>query len=139
MPSDHAYRFKNPPCIHEVVEDEVIIINMEKGHYYNIKGAAKQVFVDLINGVKLDELSQFNQWDKNIEEKLAQFIESLVQENIIEVSQQNKDTRVNISSITISNLDEDMRLHTYTDMEEILGLDPIHEVDHQEGWPHLSQ
>ena len=32
-----------------------------------------------------------------------------------------------------------MMLHTYTDMEEILGLDPIHEVDHQEGWPHLSQ
>ena len=139
MPLDQAYRFKNPPCIHEVVEDEVIIINMEKGHYYNIKGTAKKVFVDLINGVKPHELCKFNQWDKKIEEKLGQFIKTLMQENIIEVSQKNKGTHANISSIAILNLDEDMMLHTYTDMEEILGLDPIHEVDHQEGWPHLSQ
>ena len=85
MQLDQAYQFKNPPCIHEVVDDEVIIINMEKGHYYNVKGVAKKVFVDLIAGIRPSELSQFNRWDKETEEKLGQFVEALIEENIIEI------------------------------------------------------
>ena len=140
MQLDQAYQFKNPPCIHEVVDDEVIIINMEKGHYYNVKGVAKKVFVDLIAGIRPSELSKFNRWDKETEEKLGQFVEALIEENIIEIKKnKSTDLNLNMTSIAITNLDEDMVLHTYTDMEEILGLDPIHEIDQKEGWPHVSQ
>jgi hypothetical protein len=29
-------------------------------------------------------------------------------------------------------------LEEFTDLEDILGLDPIHEVDPEKGWPHAA-
>jgi hypothetical protein len=135
---DQAYQFKNPPCIHEIVDDEVIIINMEIGNYYNVKGSAKMIFVDLIHGIKPSELRDFNQWDKKVTDGLSRYIESLLQENILEVTTKSNNATPKVSFITIANPDSELILHTYTDMQELLGLDPIHEVNPEEGWPHSS-
>jgi hypothetical protein len=33
---------------------------------------------------------------------------------------------------------EGFKLEEFTDLEDILGLDPIHEVDPEKGWPHAA-
>lgn len=135
MSLDRHYKFKNPPCIFEVLDDEVVVINMERGHYYNLRGAGKLIFVSLMSGLKPKALCEANHWNEGTLTLVRDLIESLTREEIFEGSNPIPQDPEASAIIPIKNAAEEIHLYVYTDMEEILGLDPIHEIDSTKGWP----
>lgn len=131
-----TYQLKTPPCISELVDGEYVVINLDTGKYFNMVGMGAQVFEALIAGASVQALISIGEGElfaKNLEDFLALALE----EGLIHES---ATVPPNMSSIPVklSGSLETLKINVYTDMQELLGLDPIHEVDPSQGWPHQA-
>jgi hypothetical protein len=128
------YVVNTKQAISEDTEGETVVINLETGSYYNLNSEASKIWAHLIKGVDIDilktKLKPVNA-TANTNAKVDEFIEKLVAENLItqtEIANSSPDSDINIDV-------ENIVIETYTDMQDLLGLDPIHEVEEEAGWP----
>ena len=138
------YRIAGSKIIHEAFEDEVITGNLERGHYYSIEGSGAEIWRLLLAGLTVPEMAEhFSNHDPSNRETIAsgirEFVDRLLEEGLIAPSENSED------ELPAKNLPLARRtvfappvLQKYTDMEELLLLDPIHEVD-ETGWPNLKK
>ncbi|MBU3670871.1 MAG: hypothetical protein FGM17_09160 [Polynucleobacter sp.] len=132
------YQLKSPPCIAELVDGEYVVINLDSGKYYNIVGVGAEVFKSLTEGVKVSSLLESCCGNAAFAKALHDFIELAVSENLLKEVDSLQSTDVPLPIIDLSSGLESLSINVYTDMQELLGLDPIHEVDVDQGWPHQS-
>lgn len=130
---EKSFDLKTPPCIAELVDQELIIINLDTGNYYNIRGIAVQVWNALLTGVSYKSLKKNNDWDDKATQLVQEFIEKCLADDLIEESESLSDQIVKINNDVLL---EGLVFDKFTDMQEIIGLDPIHETDEKLGWPH---
>ena len=132
------YQLNSPPCIAELVDGEYVVINLDSGKYYNIVGLGAQVFQYLTLGVPDSALLSAMAEDNSFSLQLDQFISQAVDEGLLkdvliaetlELPEPLLDKALSIETLTIN---------VYTDMQELLVLDPIHEVDEAQGWPNKA-
>lgn len=142
------YQINTPNIVHEIIDGEAIIINMEKGHYYSLRSTGAEIWASIVRGMSIGEIVHklSEQYEgEGIEIKTAVdnlIIELLGEDMIIPVAteggaknpSQEESQPINK---TVPNKFEIPVLEKYTDMEELLLLDPIHEVD-QMGWPNMA-
>lgn len=145
--SSDKFRVNAPKVVHETIEGEVVIVNLDKGDYYSLVQAGADIWSGVVNGISkgeiLEEMIQRYAGEQaTIENSVNNFIEQLQREELIKINQ--TDESFNSNGKTESKLAEmngeklnfqPPSLNKYTDMEELLALDPIHEVDEQVGWP----
>lgn len=144
--SDESYlRANYPGVVSETIEGETIVIHLKTGTYYSLERTAVDIWQVIEVGITLGELlTGMRQWyDQNTEEEEMEtstrhFIKNLIQEELIVVDpnfqkdSENQSSRlqaaIETSVFTIPTFEK------YTDMQDLLLLDPIHEVDIS-GWP----
>ncbi len=138
------FRANTPKVVHEVYEDEVIIINLVSGHYYSIDLVGADVWNGIEKGLDLDALvagiADKYEGDKDqIKDSIIGFIEQLKVEELIVPADGalSQVTSVGAKSQPSKTSFEAPRLNKYSDMQELLLLDPIHDVD-ETGWPNRS-
>ena len=128
--------------IAEVVEGEVIAIDLDRGSYYSLVGAAADVWGALIAGRSRQEiLAAANSAptpvtaNAALAAKLQGFVESLLAEQLIRPAAP-QDSAAGTPLAAIAPWSESaLRFERFTDMQDLLILDPIHEVDDEAGWP----
>ncbi|MBN8822214.1 MULTISPECIES: PqqD family protein [unclassified Spirosoma] len=128
----------SPAIVSEHFDDEVIIVNMSRGNYYSLRGSAALVWQGVEAGASQDVLLSYLANAYSVDEavigaSLNAFIEQLVNEELL-----TKGTRSQTSSLptrTVSQSFTPPVLEIYTDMADLLTLDPIHDVSPVEGWP----
>ena len=139
------FKINQPSVIHEDFDGEVVIINLDTGSYYSLERAGAAIWNALERApaeiAVVEEIIDRYAGDRDeIEMAVRKFLAELEQESLI-VSvtdhEMDKDEVLAESSrqphapkLTFDGL----TLHKYTDMEELLLLDPIHQVD-ETGWP----
>ena len=126
------YIINSPQVICEDVSGETVIINLETGSYYNLNQEAAKLWARLIGGADLDALKGSAQpQTKESGELIEAFFAKLIGEGLIK--------KTDAALVPIDGqiaLDAtDLVLEIYTDMQDLLGLDPIHEVEPEAGWP----
>jgi coenzyme PQQ synthesis protein D (PqqD) len=139
MLTANAYRFNRDTFAFECFDEEVVVLDLVEGVYYAFGGAAVVAWPYIIAqhpepviastlatsyGVGLDELTR----------DLTEFVERLVSEKILLAAPKN------ISELDRSRLDslgeyEGFIFERHAEMEDLLTLDPIHDVDPEMGWP----
>ncbi|MBW4576543.1 MAG: PqqD family protein [Aphanothece sp. CMT-3BRIN-NPC111] len=140
-----SFIINSPKVVHETIDGEVVIINLEEGTYYSLV----KVGADIWNAVErrisfgdlIEEIQMRYSGDKEeIEESVKALIKELQQEELI-ISNDVSSTQENSFSVEIKTSDnlekikfEIPKLEKYTDMQDLLLLDPIHEVE-ETGWP----
>lgn len=135
------YSVRTPQISHETIDGETVIINLDNGNYYSIDGVGADIWNLLSKGA--DEKCIINILEKNFEidsndfrAKLDSLISEFLDEGLIKKSDGNKTfIDEDVELISLNNDFEDPVLHKYTDMQDLLLLDPIHEVDDDTGWP----
>jgi len=143
MSSNQRFRVNAPTVTHEIIDGEAVIINLDSGNYYSLvdvgsfiwglieKGASA---TDLQNRVLQNYQGNATDVDRGVQELLGQ----LQQENLI-VPVDRADGFDQLHEASSSNDHEKPAfnppmLQKYSDMQELLLLDPIHDVD-DAGWP----
>ena len=125
------YRINRPKVIHQVFETEAVVVNLETGSYYSLEGAGIDLWCLLEAGRSDDQIFE--------NESARKFLEELANEALI-VEDQEEIASGNGEEISLTrdlSLDRP-RLRKFTDMRDLLLLDPIHELD-EAGWPQRSR
>ncbi len=123
------YRIAPPPIIYEILDGEVVILNLEAGIYYNLKESGAEIWQLLQNGASLEQIAAYYEGAEDVRAEIDSFLKELLAEKIIIFSEESE----LVNPIERRPFRRPV-LHRYSDMQELLLLDPIHEVD-QIGWP----
>ena len=140
--NNQRFRINTPTVTHETIDGEAVIINLDSGNYYSLVDVGSFIWALVENGASANEVqSQVSQTyhgipsdiDRGVQELLAQ----LQQENLI-VPVNGAAEVADLPAVSSNGHDKPSfnppLLHKYSDMQELLLLDPIHDVD-DAGWP----
>ena len=121
--------------------DEIVAANFLRGVYYSMLGPAAQIWEGLMAGVPLDrviaEVGSLSDADPQEFGAAAQaFVDGLVEERLIVPGERIPDEAWKPANPADGRYGLPI-LERYTDMEDLLRLDPVHEVDDM-GWPNAD-
>ena len=129
-----------PHVIHETIDGEVVIINLESGNYYSLRGSGARIWEGIAGGADIDAigddlLGAFDGLDGRPD--VSAFLEELEREGLI--SRTADDARgAGPLPLPIDGPRAAYAapvLEGFTDMQDLILLDPVHEVDEAYGWP----
>jgi hypothetical protein len=143
------YRVDQPNIMHEMIDDEVVVVNLDSGIYYSFDGVGGRLWQLLDgDGRSLESVvalaATLYQGDPDhIASEVGRFLNQLREEQLVNVVS----TEDGGDGATGETLDSGgdrpaftaPMLNKYTDMEALLLADPIHEVDEDAGWPNVKQ
>jgi hypothetical protein len=131
--------------VHETIDGEVILIALQSGCYYSLDGAGAEIWQALAAGRSLEEtveeLERRYQADPGqIEAAVSVLVAELVAERLLHraeprVPSGNGGPPLPSAGNGARTAFDPPILAKYTDMQDFLLVDPVHEVD-DAGWPH---
>lgn len=136
------YRLNEPDVIQETVEGETLIVHTRTGTYYSLEGSGTHVWNALLAGhsaVEIGDAFASSSDDERvaIHAGLDTFVTSLVGERLIVPSDHPP-----ADSTSAGRASDDPKptfilpeLRAFSDMQELLLVDPIHDVQPDVGWP----
>ncbi len=129
----------NPNIVHDLIEGEVILLNLETGTYYQLTKTAVDVWRAIERGASVSMLAehlanQYGRHDSEIQQALGPFLQELETELILVPNAQEPTLDAESLPSTLAQEFTPPVLLKYTDMQSLLLLDPIHDVD-TPGWP----
>ncbi len=135
------YRINAPQVITETIEGEAIMINLGTGNYYSVGGSGAEICSWLEQGAELeaivDALAQRYDADRgSVTEAVEKLLRELEGEELVVLDSGNGARRT-LEGGAAAGTFEPPRLEKYTDMQDLVLLDPVHEVD-ERGWPHTQ-
>jgi Coenzyme PQQ synthesis protein D (PqqD) len=122
-----------PKVSHECVDGEVIAINMDNGTYYSIRDFGADLWQLIDAGWNRDEVVALvtGEYCDSAAAAVSLFLDELVVEGLVIDTAAPERLRAVELPVSFST----PRLEKFTDLQELLMLDPIHEVGIS-GWPH---
>ena len=144
MRHNEHFIINEPTVVHENIDGETIILNLDTGNYYSVVNVGADIWDLIVRGKAAGDIvvgiRGIYQCSSDDEETIYIFLEQLQQEGLIIAGDGKKGASIQEVSIA-ENKTEGQKsvfqtpvLNRYTDMQDLLLLDPIHEVD-ATGWP----
>lgn len=133
------YAFNGDCFAYEVFPDEVVVLDVIDGAYFSLGGTTPVVWPVLIEGHALGDIATalartYELKAEVAEQELHDLTRRLSEERIL-VEAGPGDT---LDGVSIEGGNEEFRSFSFekhVDMQDLLTLDPIHDVDPQAGWP----
>jgi hypothetical protein len=130
------FQLNGRQVVSEVLDGEVIAIHLQSGTYYSMIGSSASVWNAMQDGWSkaeiIDRLTRDTGFERRcIDEDISHFVAALLAEELI-LPGDGEGSRS--ADLLPSGAYAKPELHKYTDMQELLLVDPIHEVT-EEGWP----
>ena len=141
MSDDYVYAVNGPSVVSETIDGEVIIMNLKSGNYYSSDKTGAVIWSWIEAGKSAGDitrlaLSRYDAAADDLERALAAFFERLVAEALVRATPVASELTPasDAESVAIREPFVAPQLCAYTDMQDLLLLDPIHDVD-EVGWP----
>jgi Coenzyme PQQ synthesis protein D (PqqD) len=126
------FRPNSPPVIYETIESETIIVNLDAGVYYALNPVGSAVWSGLAQGASVAELVDglANHYGAaaTVDESVRSFVDELLAEDLIVAGEGVEPPAGPIADWPNGASFEAPTLNRYTDMQELLLLDPVHDV-----------
>ena len=124
------FRLNSPAVVFDASANDTVIINLVSGRYFRLNAASSLAWNALLaSGSRAAFVASAGNAPE-LAASLDSMIEALTAENLI-VPAPAGETTAEAASWTFSSFS----LESFSDLEDILGLDPIHEADPDKGWP----
>lgn len=134
------YAVNSPGVIAESVDGEVLIINLESGAYYSAAGSGEEIWALLSSGCSIGEATNHLsvRYGDGARPAVAAAVERMASEFLAEqlLVATDGDPAPPPAAGPATTAFADPVLNKYTDMQDLLLLDPIHEVT-EAGWPNI--
>jgi Coenzyme PQQ synthesis protein D (PqqD) len=146
MVPNERFKINAAKIVYDSIDGEVIMINFDTGNYYSLNSTGKDIWSCIERNSSLSELineisAKYNAEEKTILEDMTKLLADLKQEELILSDiDDNKSSLGAEAEMHFPNNGKEILKYEkpgfqkYTDMKEMLLLDPIHEVD-ETGWP----
>ena len=140
-------RVNEPNVVHETIDGETILLDLNTGNYFSLDGPGALIWEFIhqtgdwnkVIEIMVDENPAMNE---NIIASVTAFIESLVKENLL-VQSSSSPVPANLpeleKQLTAAARDfTPPKVIRYSDMQDLFLLDPIHDVG-ELGWPESKE
>ena len=146
MTANRSFRVREPDVIFEVFDNEVVLINLANGNYYSLQGPAAEIWGLLKAGVSQkgivnQVMNRYQGVQKEVDRAIDAFLDELSEDGLVEPFQPEERVGKNDGEEAAPSAGAPDRpafvvpvLNRYTDMQNLLLLDPIHDIG-DEGWP----
>ena len=140
------FRVNSPNVIHETIEGEVILIDLKTGTYYSLRDAGAAVWQAIERGAGEDDIaaelrSRYEASESEIHDAVRRLLAELEREGLIRAADGEGDRTarpVVSDNGSVPVPFQAPKLEKHTDMQDLILLDPVHEVG-AEGWPHPAE
>jgi Coenzyme PQQ synthesis protein D (PqqD) len=139
------YQVNKPDVVMESFEGELVLVHMKSGNYYSLQGSAPLIWELLERGRSVEDAGDYlvarHQGDEEeVRRSVRDLVAELVAESLMVPVTQGSASALQAPSDPVeTGLPFVLPvLERYTDMQELLLLDPIHDVD-QSGWPRRKE
>jgi hypothetical protein len=140
-----GYRVNAPTVAAETVDGEVLMIHLDSGNYYSLRGVGAAIWTGIERGVPIPEITaavRDRYHADDADELIDEFVAELAAEDLLATADATAHTPattpVDASGWELPALDGAFappELEKFTDMQNLILLDPVHEVDAGQGWP----
>lgn len=133
------YSVCGPQVIHETIDGEVVIINLESGNYYSLRGSGARVWAGIVAEADIDAIADdlVGAFDGLVgRPDVSGFLDELEREGLI--SRTAGEPGAGLTATVTDGAGGIFAapvLERFTDMQDLILLDPVHEVDEAYGWP----
>ena len=145
MIQNERFKINAAKIVYDSIDGEVIMINFDTGNYYSLNSVGKDIWSCIERNLNLSAIvgeisAKYMADEKNILEDIYKFLTDLKLEELILLNTDDKNSFAKAEEKPSPDKGneklkyEKPGLQKYTDMKEMLLLDPIHEVD-ETGWP----
>lgn len=146
MTQPSLFRINQPAVIAEVIDDEAIIVNLDSGAYYSLRGSACKIWELLVQQMTAADVAalmaeHYAGAPDAIQEGVETLLTQLLDEELLvpaAAPASSAPPPVAARMVSERSAFQPPVLEKFTDMADLLLLDPIHDVD-VEGWPHPAQ
>ena len=126
--------------VSEISDGEAIIVDLETGAYFSLQNSACFFWENLLAGVTLTRLAdltylRYSEVPLTIVEDLRAFLLELQAEELLVRTADAAMPSAEVSPNVKKTMYTRPIVEKFTDMAELLLLDPIHEVEDDLGWP----
>ncbi len=133
-----TFGLNSPHVVQEDVDNEVIIVHLVTGSYYSLTGSGAEIWSLILQGhdntAVIERIAGGASADhQHVATEIERFLGELQAEGLIVPTQDNLRSIAQPDS-TPSGHFVSPSLQKYSDMQELLLVDPIHEVE-TTGWP----
>jgi hypothetical protein len=142
------FRINSPTVIHETIDGETVIVNLDSGNYYSLEKVGGDIWALIGSGLHVSEIIEnitcrYSGEGEEIGGAIERFLVNLQKEGLIVSGESHGKANEPAGDPDRTQRVEERpefeipALHKYSDMQDLLLLDPIHEVD-DTGWPNVK-
>jgi Coenzyme PQQ synthesis protein D (PqqD) len=141
----HRFEISRPAVVGSIVDGEVVAINLDTGSYYNIAGSGTDVWAAVERSASAEEVvarlvRRYRVAADEITPEVTRFMDALRAEGLIRATESDGH---HAEPTTVDQFVDGGAafsppvLEKFTDMEDLLLVDPVHDVS-ERGWPHVE-
>lgn len=142
-------RVNSPRVMHERIEGEVIVIDLATGSYFSLRDVGSEIWTEIERGATEQEIVatlavRYEASPEDIDNAVRRLVKELAGEGLIDsdgVTGEGSAGSTDMAPFVESNGSRMAFsapvLEKHTDMQDLILLDPVHEVDAR-GWPHAA-
>lgn len=140
MSTGARFRVNSPNVAWEDFQEEIVIVNLATGQYFSTRASGADIWRYLAKGASLSMIEErllaaYDVESTLLADSLASFISTLQERGL--VAPQTDSVALELAAEPAPSTPQAFLppvLEEYSDMQDLLLLDPIHEVD-ESGWP----
>lgn len=144
--SDTRYRLNTNGLSSEDFGGEMVAVNFETGQYYGINGAAVAVWALLHKPIsRTDAINRiteiFTLVPEHVADDVNSFFEELIKQDLLlsgdidDLDVQQDHTGSDTLTALAGTAYAPPSIEIYSDLQELIMLDPVHDADPERGWP----
>lgn len=142
MTIQQIYTINEPEVIYEEFGDEIVAVNLDTGIYYSLRGSACEIWLSLKSSANTSQilsliLEKYEGKEAEIDAHIHQFIDRLFSLNLIKPGTSTTQVKTQANPLATKSVFLPPEIDIFSDMQDILLLDPVHDVD-ESGWPILK-
>jgi hypothetical protein len=123
---------KSQDISYEIFKDEIIIINLKSGKYFQIENSGVEIFKNIKNNLTTEEnIRSFIPLNNKNKLEIIKFIQVLKKNHVILETTTIKEKKVILKKYKYKK----PKISIYNDMKKILISDPIHDIPEKHSWP----
>jgi hypothetical protein len=138
-----------PHVVHETIDGETILIHLGTGTYYSLDGTGAEVWALASCGATREDVvvsmqARYQADPQELADSVTALVQEMVDEELLTVADATAspivvaDEAAGESAAMSGAVFDAPVLHKYTDMQEFMLVDPLHDVEADAGWPHVK-
>lgn len=133
------YVINAPAVVGEIIDDEAVILDLQSGLYFNTEASGAVIWAGIEHGATIEGLAErlAQRFDIALPQAIEQaraFVVTLQGHGLVRAEAAAPHAAATLQTATPREPFNAPRLGVHSDLDDLLRLDPIHDVD-QAGWP----